>query len=805
MIGHLGFAMKQFRVYLLLWVLTLGCVVGCGPQQTEKQTQNSQSQLTGAEILEQMAESYMSAASYSDRAILYMTYRTEEGHPIQEPMPWSVIYEKHSQKFNGQFYNSVVKYDGQLLGCQIFDIETENQDNQYLLISHPNLPLEQLLKDPEAKRNMGGFSELPLRNDSSAIVSSLLPPTLALLTGQVDFPWLTRPNSVSRMEDQLIEGVVCFHVQTRCNNQPCDFWVEQETGLIHQILFPNNVLQIELEKLGRISDLKIVARFHECNFNQEFADNQFQVQPPESASLVTEFVTLPDVFPSELIGQETPSIALHTPTGQQVTNKTFSGKPTALLWVAGYGADTGIKTLNQIQRDFGNQVNFGILYSDAKMKDPSGTTFQPSDTFVRQLESLNSNTPLYCDFDLVVCSQLQIKAIPSILILDKDLKIHFVKAVAGIDWSKEVDATLQRVLRGEDVAQEVIDNYGVFYSRYRAKLKEVEFQFNKSALSAQNVSAPISRKRVASDIWTADTLLRPGNIATALVNGKTVIAALDGFRTVVLLDENGNQLLRKELELPENHAVTRLRVSSVQGKLVIAAFSKLGSQVHWFDDNLQPLGSFPQTFNPEMKIEDCQFAQSNGSIGLLVASKETGLYQVDLVTSASKKLTQRSAKEFCVTNKAVAGVENGSPFSSTLPDLKPSVFSAWHFSNIEGNRQLHPSDVSENFCALGTTHVGEWHAIGLDSQFTVTWKANIGEQDFQNDIEPLASQNEHNVWLIANSEHEISVVSSSGNPIYQLKVDNALNGIASLPNKDQLRFVYSTGSVIKCVEIKLNN
>lgn len=797
--------MKLFRFLLTLFLLLAACSLGCGPQQPEAQNKNSQPQLTGADILTRMVESYSSSSAYSDRAVLYMTYRTEEGQPVQEPMPWSVHYEKRTQKFSGRFYHSVVKYDGQLLGCQVFDIETENHGDQYLMISEPTLPLDRLLQDSEARRFLGGYSELPMRLDSSALVESLLPPTLTLLTGQVDFPWLTQPDQVTRLEDQLIEGVVCFHVQTQFRKQPCEFWIEQDTGLIHQILFPNDLLQTDLEEIKRIDDLKIVARFHDCKFNQKSDEKNFVITPPETANLVSEFVILPDAFPSDLIGKKAPELQFQSPSGNLVTSKSFADKPSAFFWVPAWGAEQEIKTFNELKHRYGDQVNFGLLYSEAQMKDPAGSSFKLNSAFAELLRSTGSTIPLYCDFNLNAFSQLQIKGFPSVIVMDEDSTIHFVKASSEIDWANELDATIQRVMKGENLAQEVIDEYGKFYSRYRAKLREVEFRFNQPSLVAQSVSTPINRTQRATTVWSSDSLLRPGNLSTTQIGDEVVIAVLDGFRTIVLLDESGKPTLRREINLPENQAVTRIRTSNYRGKLVVAVFNKLGSQVHWFDEQLQPMGKFPLVPSSKIKLEDCQFAKSNGTMGLLAAAQNTGLFQVNLESSEAKKVTSRSAKEFCITNQAVAGVDNGAPFCSTLPDFNPSTFSGWHFVDIQGNKQMTTDDDSENFCALGTTQDGVWQALGLDSHFTITWKANVGGQDFTNDIEPITTDHQHNVWLIASTEPEISIYTHHGELIDRREVEGELKGVATIPNQKDLRILYSAGGEIHCVEIKLGN
>jgi hypothetical protein len=792
--------MMRFCILLVTLFLTLG-IAGCGPSENPKDTAdsgnlNAQPELTGADVLNGMFQAYAGANSYSDKAVLYMTYRTEDGRPMQEPMPWAVSFEKPSGNFSGRLFDSVVKYDGSLLGCRVFDIESDNQDNQFLLIAGTKLPFNELLRDKLAKRFVGGFEEIPLRSDSNALVSALLPPTIKLLTGQADFPWFTQPDAVQRLDDQTIEGVICFHVQSSYRNQLCDLWIEQETGLIHQLLVPNTIFTDDVAKTNRIQDLKVVARFHNCEFNTDIAASEFSVEPPEGASLVREFVTLPEAFPSELIGRQTPKFTLKTPQGKSVVNQDFSGKPTAFLWIAGFGASEGIQKFDEFSKRFGNQVNLAVLYSDAEMKDPSGSTFALSEAFLQSANVASLNVPFLCDHHLDVSSLMQIKAIPSVLIFDETQKIQYARALSGDEWASEAEAAIQRIARGEDIAQEMIDEYGKFYSAYRAKLNSVAF--DRKSIAAQTVAAKLPRTQSAKPVWENDTLLQPGNIATQMVDGKNRIAILDGYRTVVLLDENGKQLLRKELELPENQAVTRIRLSDFDGNLMVAAFSKLGSQVHWFDENLNRVGSFPLTVKPGEKVADCQFAKSGQSLGLIVSLKDKGIFQVDLATGKRRKMSDQLTDEFTVVGSLLGGVNDGVPFLNALPDLNPNAFEGWHLSELSGKSEV--GGDKESFCAIGLIG-GKYQALGLDSRFSIQWKAYVGEQEFDNDIESLATNQSDRIWAIASSDYGVSVINGMGELVHLIRTDSQPSGIGSFASSQRPRIVFSDGRVVKCVEL----
>lgn len=794
--------MKQICIFLTAMAITICGFTGCNPtsQSSNQADPKPEPQLSGRQILDLMAKSYSSANSYSDKAVLYLTYRTPDGHPMQEPMPWTVTFEKGSQRFNGQFYDSVVKYDGTKLSCQVFEIKSDNLDNQFLLIDSDQLPIDQMLQDPIALHMVGGFSELPLREGSDAILQSFLPPTIQLLSGQVDFPWISKPEKIERLEDQLIEGVVCFHLLTTFKNQPCEMWIEQKTGLIHQILFPHHVFEAD-QKINLVKDLKIVARFHQCKFNQPVASDDFRIVPPIGASLVTQFVQIPDPFPSELIGKIAPKFELRTPQGEQISHQSLSGKPTVLLWIAGFDSERGIAQLDQIKQRYSDSTNFGVIYSDAEMVDSEGSTFQMNENFVSSLGAYNLQLPFFCDQHLNVWSLLQIKELPSVVIFDQNMRIQYAKPLSGANLPAGVENAIIRVSNGDDLAQEMIDEYGRYHASYQAALRKHEYDIHRQPLTVQNASTQIHGSEKAKDLWTNDALLQPGNLAAIDAGGKVLIAVLDGYRTVVLLDESGQQVRRKQLELPENQAITRIRMANVAGKLVLAAYSKLGSQVHWYDENLELLGKFPQNVSEDIKIEDCEFLVNDSSSQLIVALKDAGIHQVDLATSQSSKLSDNAANDICVSAATLAGVHSGVPFCTALPNLQPSLFRGWYFSGISCNRPN--ANEKGLFCATVTTENGNWQAMGLDSDFKVQWKLALADLDFQNDIEPLTFSRDHQVWLVADSQRGVSILTRDGQLDYRKRVASDLAGVAVLPSGQRLRFVYSAGNEIKCCEINM--
>lgn len=793
--GTAKMAMIQTRTSLLLLILLALSVVGCGKPKPDTPSRPF-ADVTGQQVLEKMTAAYSSAQSYSDQAVLYLTYRLN-GRPVQEPHPWAVSLDRQRNEFGAQFYDTQLGFEGQSLGFRIYDIETENFDNQFLVLTDEQPPIDRLLSDEIARRYMGGGSELPLSESPNPLVNSVVPPTLDLLLGQAGFPWIRSAESVERLEDQTVEGVVCFHIRTQFRGAACDLWVEQETGLLHQLLLPNSILLSSLSHSSAVADLKLVARFHDCQINGATDTARHHVSPPEGASLVTEFVKLPDQFPSELVGKQAPDFAFRSADGRPVNSQQFKGKPSAFLWIAGYDAEDGIRKLNALQKQLGDQVNLAVVYSEAEMKDPSGNSFELTDSLTQFVAKEAVQVPFYCDHQLDVGSRLRIKALPSVLVMDKSLRIQFAKPLSMENWAEELGRAIVRVSSGEDLAQEMIADYGRFYSQYRAKLNEVRAD-SRTHVKAQNASVALPENRGRRELWSVGSLLRPGGVSAAQIGTQTQIAVLDGYRTAVVLDPAGQQIASQELPLPPNQGVTRIRIADRNGKRVLAAFSKLDSQVHWFDDKFQRIGSFPKVADPATRITDCRFQQTaEGRVDLVVAT-EGGLVKVELDSGISTPLSQIQASELAVDGRVVAGIANGRPFVGGLPVQSSSAFAGWHFLRLAVGRQ--PGKV--RYCALGSTDDGHWQAVGLDQDLSIQWKSRVGDQGFAGDVESVVGSPSANIWVVGNADYGFSVLSAAGEVLFLNRVDQGVQGIDVIEDGGQTLVVYSDGQSVTCLGVE---
>ena len=299
--------------------------------------------VNASQILTATVQRYREAKTYQDRAVLYLSY-VLNGRPVDEPKRWSTKYSSAGMLAT-EMFNTKIHGDGKILGCEIFDIETANLDNQTLVIPYGDsfgrglsasgeknqIPLNVLFRDPIARNFVAGFSEIPLEPRYEAAGPWLVPPPMSLLTQQITNPWLEAPEKAERFTDQKIDSKNCYVVRCAARGLSVDIWIDQKEMAIVQMSLPHKLLDDGLIVSTAVTDVVLVAKFHEATFDTPLADTDFKFAPRPSAVLVRKLVSLPEAMPSEMIGQTAPRFRLLTPEGKPRERRFFDGKTTVLV------------------------------------------------------------------------------------------------------------------------------------------------------------------------------------------------------------------------------------------------------------------------------------------------------------------------------------------------------------------------------------------------------------------------------------------------------------------------------------------
>jgi hypothetical protein len=782
---------KFSHAWPVLFITAMGIVLsGC---QQNNSTANRQAggppaafadQITAPEIFASMVNKYRNATRYSDRAVLYMSYRLN-GRAIQEPQPWSISIDEKG-RFAADLFNAQVRCDGKILSCYVYDIESGNLDDQRLLLPvRAELPIRELYNDKIAQHFIAGYSEMPLDEEQSPDRPQLVPPTIGLLTGLMEPAWLRPDVRLERYEDSEIDGRACFVLrcwQSTAQNDFVDLWIDKDNDTIWQAALPLDCLAAKVQTSPEIENLRLVARFHEASFDQAIEVSRFTLKPHPEATPVSQFVKIPEPLHSELIGMKSPEFELRMQSGKQLSRADFVGRPTALLWIGGDPADV-INKLDQVKSAFpADAANFGVVYSDRDLADPEVN----GNVMNMQLNEIARNTsvPFYFDKELTASMQLAIKSLPCLVLLDKDSTIQFAIGMDDPAWPTAVKAAIERVNEGDDVGSEMLSEYQQFLEAYHQKLLAVSAadlidNHRETEQAVGNVNA--SRRLNANRTWTNSQFKSAGNILAVSTSTEPRLFVLDGWRTVVELDTDGKIISRYELELPEHEAVGVLRAGIDEtGQQVFATFMPQGKAVYVFDRNWKLIANYPPVAGG--LIRDAQFTTAGT---MLVAFDGTaGLHKFDIPTMKGAKISDLSARSISRSGRDV--ICDGA-FVQVSSGKRNAEFAAWQLSRF-GNSQ------GDSSCCIGTSKDGSWYAMGIKEQ-SVQWSAAIGPQLFDKNIEPVsATAGPTPFWAIAGSNRIVQVFSHGGSWLGDFQSDSEVLGLALINVEGQLRLIVSTNA-----------
>ncbi|MCH2183166.1 MAG: hypothetical protein MK108_14295 [Mariniblastus sp.] len=749
----------------LAFVLTSVVLVGCQPGQTTVDPgEPAADQLTGKEILSEVFRQYQAAETYTDRALLYLNYRID-GRLVQEPQPWSVSWSR-KDGLSTRLFNSQVQFDGQLMSCFVFDIESANlDDQQWVMRTADSAEIDRLLADPIGQHFMCGYSELPLDETEKSLAACLVPPALRLCGGSQSNSWLTSDSSIERLADQMLDGIPCYVVQIASPQGNYELYVNQQTGLIEQLNLPFHFLDQRVLSADEIEEIQLFARFHDAQLNAAAEPGAFEVKRREQAKVVSQFVTIPERFPSPWIGKKLPPLELQKTDGTNWSHSDLSGQTIALCWFAN---DTD--TLKQFVQLAGETPkpgqSFFAIYSDGELNTPG----DPSSGLSPELQSRLPDSPpgpqwLY-DPQLSTTVQLKLSTVPAVMIIGPAGQLQYVQGMSEPDWPTQLQAAMRRIEQGEDVAAEMRREYENYRQQYDDQLAANDpgelFAGPGDEAAATEVAPP--RVRFQKQ-WESGTLTSGGNLDSQ----QEQLYVLDGFQTIVVLDSNGQTATANmPLKLPESHGVNRLRsMTTRDGQQWFAGFSMLGRTVFLFDPTWQTVYQYPPTGTPHDGISDVQLVDTgSGQPELQVAFVgQQGIHQVDTTTGEAMVLSRQP------TRSLTAGPQNLYVSGDELRRLKDgsTVDQAYQYRVVTGDSRIR--------VALGKNQGNRWNLVAFGPTGQRLWERPVGPQDFATDLENVSLSPGQNWLAIADAKGQVELIDFSGQQLGEHRFDQPIHGI----------------------------
>jgi hypothetical protein len=778
-----------------------------------REPSNYSDDLDGNTILRSVANRYAVAHSYRDQGELLLTY-TLEGRAIKEPHPFSTVWHK-DQLLSMRLFKSQVQGDGKLLSCYVYDIASANLDGQQLVLPvEQRLPISQLFEDSLVRHYLGGYADLPLDESDKTQVPKLIPPPVALLTGQLPFGWILAPQLSQRLPDQMILDRKYYVIRSKFNEMTADIWIDQATKLLKQISMPLKVMDHKVMTSREIADVELMMHFHEATIDVpelEIERTAFKVELKPKATPVRRFLSVPEPFPSERIGQLVPKFELLKPNGERVDHLYFDGKTTVLLWTGAADEAAVFEQLQQLRKTLSSpEIAWGVVYSEIDLEPNDSNSLRPNRTLAQLAQHFQ--IPLYFDRQLQTSNKFQLQLTAAVTVLNPSSKLEFVGSVNKEKWFEEIATVIQKVQQGSDVASEMKSAYQEF---------QAEYQKQRLASSARNllpapqandispVSKPSTDQLSASFQWNPTLawlnrqFAKAGNVLVNPHRSPSTLIVMDGYRTVVELDSAGTELARFQLELPDQGAVSCLRTVPPHNfpsqQIAFAGFNVQGEKIYLFDANWKLLATLPPAEFPHDGIRDMQFQPREAKSPLVVVAfaNAGGCLEIDTESQVLKQVSRsrvdsvarlRDKIFFCsATQWGRVGDETETPAISDDLMYHRLISVEAAEPALPGFMGVTTVDRENNWCFGQVSELGK-----------LAWRQPVGSQLLENEMEPLAvcefvsGSRSMLVVAIADAAHRVTMVSGDGSYLGQFASPAPLSGLAMIEDRGALHLILST-------------
>lgn len=764
--------------------------------------------LTAEAILASTRDAYREAPFYSDRGLLYLSYRLH-GRLIQEQQPWQIVFQRPG-KLAADWFNARIRCDAKRLGCFVYDIETANLDNQWLsLPTGGEAPLDALLADPIAHQFVTGHSELPLATEGPATRAVLVPPAIGWLQGTARWDLLDQPGLTVRLDDATVDGRRCHHLRLSRDEMASDLWIDAESRLLRQMTLPVELLDPGVRQSSEVAELQFFARFHDCQWSSPAsapADGSlFAVTAPDAAVAVRHFVTLPEEFPCDLLGQPLPELGLKAiDDGARAT-----GDPDhpvrVIVWLPGLMDAELIQGLLDCQRSAPSHRWQAVL-NDEHLQSPGEPHVWHNDV-AQALAALQPAWSGWIDGELDGMKAMKFHAAASAIVVDGAGTIQYAQDLISSGWKEKLLAATARVASGEDLASEMRSDYEAYLETYQRRREMVAIGNGAEATADR----PSIRALAARKLWSSADVRQAGNMVASATGGVWV---LDGWRSVVELGPDGSRLGRRELDLPPGAAIGRLRAVGLDDQPGWLAWAVLGQAAWLFDQDWKLVRTLSVGGDERDRILDVAATRSSEAEheGLVIAAERNGLGRLDPASGDWKPVDANRWELAVVAGEEVLGLREGTALLISQGQGPRELSRGLQVTGI-GVREQPPAtpalQVSSPLSGqkpdgAGPSH--DWLAVGLGSNqcwvvrelLTETGhsgrEGQVGPQLFDSQIDPLAISAAG--WIaVADSQGGVTVFDQAMVPHGRLEC-RGLEGLAwSATASRPILFVSTTDEV----------
>jgi outer membrane lipoprotein-sorting protein len=763
---------RLFTLCCLTFSLALlGVLTGCNRAAPTKTVVTPKS---ASEHLEELVRIYREAATYQDQAVVRLNYR-RDGRVYQDEAPLSVAWSRPN-RLHVRAYQAALVCDGETLIARINDPATNNFDGQVV-----QRPCPERLAVPDV------YQDDQILNVAFRQGLVGYPPQMELLLSKAAIKELMSDDiEKTLLEPKEIDGVACRRIRAKTPDGSFVFWIDEKQGLLLRLEYPVAAFAPEIAADSSIQNVELLVEFQEASLGQSVDDSAFAFSMPEDAKKVRTFVPPPQELPSDMFGTKAGKYVFAKLDGGSVDQASLQDRLKVLVWFNDYPACRAvIQQLGQIYAQYRDRDDVEFM---AVCVEPSTT----SDAQVSQLLSQwQVEVPVVRDLEACGRDVFRIPWAPTTVILGRDDTVHIFEAGANPNLATELPQVLERLIAGEDLATEILEQNRQTRLAYQRALENGgPIEQDPDVLTVAPASDPQALQM--KQLWTNTELSAPGNIlAIDDASGSTRFLVYDGWRSVIELNAQGSIVARRILPLPKMAAVSQLR-SHVDrnGQRFYLAWSLRDFQAHVFNASWERVLSYPPTTEKHDGVQDATLADvdGDGQIELVVGFwGSQGVHCVAL-DGTRRWANTESPNVFTVLARQSAAA----PAQLWVAGAAGQPLSLNANGKSTGDKSLDQLRIHHLFqsrvgqdgslCGVSYAADGNRLVVGLDPSLRSTWRYELPAGSFPTQVsfitsaEILADGEDH--WLVAGPDGSVHVISNDGRFTDTFHTGEALRGLA---------------------------
>ena len=530
-------------------------------------------------LLDEMSRTYRKAQAYSDNARVRIRY-TREGTEVDQSIPFRVAFER-PDRLRIDCYDARIAADGTSLRAAVGNVPGQVLDEP---VKSP-LTLDQLFADEQVRMTLaegdaGCPTQLPLL---------LADDTVDLIVADaVDKPRVTGT--------EPIEGHPCTVVTIPKPDGPLVLWIDRKSKLLRRMSLPTVAYgQFLTQQGGPVGGLSVVVDFLEATFPASVPSEAFAFEVPSGASRVDRLEPPPTPQPpSALVGKAATPFVLAALDGTTVSSESLAGS-TVVLEFFHTDCDACRRSMPQVIRAVESLTppvkHFAVSVDETDV---------PDDALREKVRLWGGAGTILRDPRSVAATAFEITTFPAVVVLTSTGTVADVLLGHDHQLAKDLSATLAAVAAGTPTGPLLRDRFETRLRDYRELLEKVAGGGAVERMPPQQIAPrrqPDRFKLVKA--WRAENVAMPGNVVCVDDGGAATIVALDGWRTVVVIDPSGRELARHELDLPADAAVGFLRTAvDSAGKRWWLGGNRGGQQVFVFNEAWKLHAAYPGWESP---------------------------------------------------------------------------------------------------------------------------------------------------------------------------------------------------------------